>query len=93
VVSSTNKTDRYDITEILLKFALNTITVALIVDIGEITFSVVTICAQFTGFDSASGRYNGGNVDDVHFSGLREIRHFIRPGTHVLISSKDRDEA
>jgi hypothetical protein len=28
-VSSTNKTDRYDITEILLKVALNTITLTL----------------------------------------------------------------
>jgi hypothetical protein len=30
VVSSTNKTDSYDITEILLKVALNTITLTLI---------------------------------------------------------------
>jgi len=30
-VSSTNKTDRHDITEILLKVALNTITITIII--------------------------------------------------------------
>ena len=40
-VSSTNKTDRHDITEILLNVALNTITQTLIVFILAIAFSVL----------------------------------------------------
>ena len=35
-ISSTNKTDNYDITEILLKVALNTITLSLTFSVGHL---------------------------------------------------------
>ena len=42
--SSTNKTDHHDITEILLKVALNTITLALIIDLkADYKHKVMTI--------------------------------------------------
>jgi hypothetical protein len=42
-----NKTDRYDITEILLKWALNTITIASFISKCMLLFSPVTFCVTF----------------------------------------------
>jgi len=54
-VSSTNKTDRHDITEILLKVALNTInqpTILILVSIadlgGPLVYSPVRLCLYFS---------------------------------------------
>ena len=53
LVTSTNKTDRHDITEILLKMVLNTITsqnakfVCLYSDIKAMAKYVLTICILF----------------------------------------------
>ena len=49
-----NKTDRYDITEILLKWVLNTITIASFTSKCMLLFSPVTFCVTFFGYTCMS---------------------------------------
>jgi hypothetical protein len=55
-VSSTNKIDLHDITEILLKVVLNTIALTLLQNIGQVDFDHFAI--HFIRHDSLKTRYN-----------------------------------
>jgi hypothetical protein len=50
-ISSTNKTDRHDIAEILLKVTLNIIAIVLTKYIGDILVSVLAMSAADSGFE------------------------------------------
>lgn len=72
----------------------------LLVDLVEIFFSsygiAVVFSAEDTRVDPSLGCYNGGRCGILNlkcFSGLHEVGHFIRPGTHVFKTVKPVDEA
>ena len=71
----------------------------MLVDFVEFSFTslgeAVSYDEQGTEFNPNSGCCNGGSIDGLNLkflSFIHEVVHFVRPGNHVLISTKLWDE-
>ena len=79
-VPSTNKTDRYDITEILLKLALNTLNHKLT---GFVHYSIITslhICLQYI----TGGYFNAHIPPYLEWLKYFSIIHYAYASLHIL---------
>ena len=81
-VSFTNETDRHDITEILLKVALNTLTVTVYISFDIFMFQA--LAGSCAGHDCTGGNICKGKTSDGQFEYTFKCKYFISTFYHFI---------